>query len=54
LYRTTLVGDVPLGSDGARSVAIEGSPVSAARRSGADEYDAFCLQHAGDRLALSY
>ncbi|MGE8487256.1 MAG: TauD/TfdA dioxygenase family protein [Paraburkholderia nemoris] len=30
LYRTTLVGDVPVGPDGAQSVAIEGSPVSAA------------------------
>jgi alpha-ketoglutarate-dependent taurine dioxygenase len=30
LYRTTLVGDVPVGPDGAPSVAIEGSPVSAA------------------------
>ncbi|WP_244851397.1 TauD/TfdA family dioxygenase [Caballeronia sp. SL2Y3] len=30
LYRTTLVGDVPVGPDGKRSVAIEGSPVGAA------------------------
>lgn len=30
LYRTTLVGDVPVGPDGTPSVAIEGSPVSAA------------------------
>jgi taurine dioxygenase len=30
LYRTTLVGDVPVGPDGQRSVAIEGSPVGAA------------------------
>jgi alpha-ketoglutarate-dependent taurine dioxygenase len=30
LYRTTLVGDVPVGPDGRESVAIEGSPVGAA------------------------
>ncbi|SAK58114.1 taurine dioxygenase [Caballeronia fortuita] len=30
LYRTTLVGDVPVGPDGQRSVAIEGTPVGAA------------------------
>ncbi|SAL21613.1 taurine dioxygenase [Caballeronia terrestris] len=30
LYRTTLVGDVPVGPDGRPSVAIEGSPVGAA------------------------
>jgi alpha-ketoglutarate-dependent sulfate ester dioxygenase len=30
LYRTTLVGDVPVGPDGRQSVALEGSPVSAA------------------------
>ncbi|WP_040050843.1 TauD/TfdA dioxygenase family protein [Caballeronia concitans] len=30
LYRTTLVGDVPVGPDGRTSVAIEGSPVGAA------------------------
>jgi taurine dioxygenase len=30
LYRTTLVGDVPVGPDGRKSVAIEGSPVGAA------------------------
>lgn len=30
LYRTTLVGDIPLGPDGRASVAIEGSPVDAA------------------------
>jgi taurine dioxygenase len=30
LYRTTLVGDVPVGPDGRVSVAIEGSPVGAA------------------------
>ncbi|WP_248323698.1 MULTISPECIES: TauD/TfdA family dioxygenase [unclassified Caballeronia] len=30
LYRTTLVGDVPVGPDGKRSIAIEGSPVGAA------------------------
>ncbi|WP_186097656.1 TauD/TfdA dioxygenase family protein [Burkholderia gladioli] len=30
LYRTTLVGDVPVGPDGRASVAIEGSPVGAA------------------------
>ena len=30
LYRTTLVGDVPVGPDGKASVAIEGSPVGAA------------------------
>jgi taurine dioxygenase len=30
LYRTTLVGDVPVGPDGRQSVAVEGSPVSAA------------------------
>ncbi|AFT89830.1 taurine dioxygenase [Paraburkholderia phenoliruptrix BR3459a] len=30
LYRTTLVGDVPVGPDGRASVSIEGSPVEAA------------------------
>jgi len=30
LYRTTLVGDVPVGPDGRASIAIEGSPVGAA------------------------
>jgi alpha-ketoglutarate-dependent sulfate ester dioxygenase len=30
LYRTTLVGDIPVGPDGKPSVAIEGSPVGAA------------------------
>ncbi|WP_114809547.1 TauD/TfdA dioxygenase family protein [Paraburkholderia kururiensis] len=30
LYRTTLVGDVPVGPDGKPSVAIQGSPVGAA------------------------
>jgi taurine dioxygenase len=30
LYRTTLVGDVPVGPDGRQSVAIEGTPVGAA------------------------
>ena len=30
LYRVTLVGDVPVGADGRRSVAIEGDPVLAA------------------------
>lgn len=30
LYRTTLVGDIPVGPDGRGSVAIEGSPVNAA------------------------
>ncbi|SAK97604.1 taurine dioxygenase [Caballeronia hypogeia] len=30
LYRTTLVGDVPVGPDGRASVALEGSPVGAA------------------------
>lgn len=30
LYRTTLVGDVPVGPDGRASVAIEGTPVGAA------------------------
>jgi alpha-ketoglutarate-dependent taurine dioxygenase len=30
LYRTTLVGDVPVGPDGRASVALEGSPVNAA------------------------
>lgn len=30
LYRTTLVGDVPVGPDGRASVSIEGSPVGAA------------------------
>ncbi|MEQ5842734.1 TauD/TfdA family dioxygenase [Paraburkholderia acidicola] len=30
LYRTTLVGDVPVGPDGLRSVALQGSPVGAA------------------------
>ncbi|MGV7240653.1 TauD/TfdA dioxygenase family protein [Caballeronia sp. M23-90] len=30
LYRTTLVGDVPVGPDGRASVALEGSPVDAA------------------------
>jgi taurine dioxygenase len=30
LYRTTLVGDIPVGPDGQSSVAIEGSPVGAA------------------------
>lgn len=30
LYRTTLVGDVPVGPDGRASVALEGSPVEAA------------------------
>jgi taurine dioxygenase len=29
LYRVTLVGDVPVGTDGARSTAIEGEPVLA-------------------------
>ena len=29
LYRVTLVGDVPVGPDGRRSVAIEGSPFEA-------------------------
>jgi len=29
LYRTTLVGDIPVGPDGRSSVAIEGSPVDA-------------------------
>jgi alpha-ketoglutarate-dependent taurine dioxygenase len=30
LYRTTLVGDVPVGPDGRASIALEGSPVDAA------------------------
>jgi taurine dioxygenase len=30
LYRTTLVGDIPVGPDGGASIAIEGSPVAAA------------------------
>jgi alpha-ketoglutarate-dependent sulfate ester dioxygenase len=30
LYRTTLVGDVPVGPDGQKSVAIQGTPVGAA------------------------
>ncbi|AJK49729.1 TauD/TfdA dioxygenase family protein [Burkholderia plantarii] len=30
LYRTTLVGDVPVGPDGRASVALEGTPVDAA------------------------
>ncbi|MDR5821664.1 MULTISPECIES: TauD/TfdA family dioxygenase [unclassified Caballeronia] len=30
LYRTTLVGDVPIGPDGRASVAVQGSPVGAA------------------------
>lgn len=30
LYRTTLVGDIPVGPDGRRSTAIEGAPVDAA------------------------
>ncbi|MBB5510248.1 hypothetical protein HDG35_006544 [Paraburkholderia sp. JPY681] len=30
LYRTTLVGDVPVGPDGRPSVSLEGSPMGAA------------------------
>jgi alpha-ketoglutarate-dependent sulfate ester dioxygenase len=30
LYRTTLVGDVPVGPDGRKSVAVQGTPVGAA------------------------
>jgi taurine dioxygenase len=30
LYRTTLVGDIPVGPDGRQSIALEGSPVGAA------------------------
>jgi alpha-ketoglutarate-dependent taurine dioxygenase len=30
LYRTTLVGDIPVGPDGRSSVALQGSPVGAA------------------------
>ena len=30
LYRTTLVGDVPVGPDGQKSVAVQGTPVGAA------------------------
>jgi alpha-ketoglutarate-dependent sulfate ester dioxygenase len=30
LYRTTLVGDIPVGPDGRASIALEGSPVNAA------------------------
>jgi alpha-ketoglutarate-dependent taurine dioxygenase len=29
-YRTTLVGDVPVGPDGRPSVSIEGEPITAA------------------------